>query len=256
MFYNKDNLTIYYEKYGNGKDNILILPGWGHTRNTFIYLINYLKNNYTIYIVDYPGFGNSPIPNKTLIINDYTSLINNFIKEKEISNPTIIAHSFGGRITSLLLTKYNLNINRLILIDVAGIKHHKKLNIYLKEKIYKLLKKISYLLPRKKQEKYRQKLLSIFASQDYKSIPPIMQKSFQNIIKVDLKKYYQKITQKTLILWGEKDKDTPLKDAYFLKKHLKNSELITYKNSTHYSYLDNIYLTNIIIEAFLKEKTR
>ena len=45
------DFNIYYEKYGNSKDNILILPGWGDTRSTFNNLISLLKNNFTVYSV-------------------------------------------------------------------------------------------------------------------------------------------------------------------------------------------------------------
>ena len=41
MYLTVKDLTIYYEKYGNGKNIILILPGWGNTRETFRYIIDY-----------------------------------------------------------------------------------------------------------------------------------------------------------------------------------------------------------------------
>ena len=28
MYYNKEGYTLYYEKYGQGENKILILPGW------------------------------------------------------------------------------------------------------------------------------------------------------------------------------------------------------------------------------------
>ena len=65
-----------------------------------------------------------------------------------------------------------------------------------------------------------------------------MKKTFQNIISINLKKYYQKISYKTLILWGEKDTSTPLKDAYLLKKIISNSILKTYENTNHFPYLE------------------
>ena len=250
MFFKTKHQTIYYETHGNNSNSILILPGWGDTRKTFTNIINYLKNEYTIYILDYPGFGNSPYPNKDLTIFDYANIINLFIKEKNIINPLIIAHSFGGRITSILLSKHKLKVDKIILIDVAGIKRRKKLKIIIKEIIYKLLKKLSIFLPRIKKEKYLNKLISVFSSNDYKTIPNNMRKTFQNIIKEDLKKYYKEIESETLIIWGEKDIDTPLKDAYYLKKIIKNSELIIYKNSNHFSYLQYPYLTNKIIKEF------
>ena len=250
--YKYNDISIYYEIYGNSNKTILILPGWGNTRNTFINIINLLKDKYKIYIIDYPYFGNSPIPNKELTIYDYSELIYNFIKDNNIVNPIIIAHSFGGRISSILISKYKLLVNKLILIDVAGIKRRKKLKLFLKEKIYKLLKKLTYLFPKIKQEELRQKLLLKFSSEDYKNIPLSMKKTFQNIIKEDLKKYYKIINTETLILWGEKDIDTPLKDALYLHKTIKNSALIVYKNANHFSYLYDSYLTNKILENYLK----
>ena len=40
MYFEDKNNKIYYEKYGNKKDVIIILPGWGFTRPTFNYLID------------------------------------------------------------------------------------------------------------------------------------------------------------------------------------------------------------------------
>ena len=82
MYFTSNDLTLYYEKHGQGNKIILILPGWGNTRETFHNMISYFKENYTIYIVDYPGLGNSPTPNKDLTIYDYATLIINFIKEQ------------------------------------------------------------------------------------------------------------------------------------------------------------------------------
>lgn len=238
MYYTNNNITIYYKKYGNSPKSILILPGWGNNSNTFKDIINNLKNDYTIYIIDYPYFGNSPIPNKELTIYDYTNLIYNFIKHNNIINPILISHSFGGRITSILLSKYKLKINKLILIDVAGIKRF-NLKVCIKQKIYKTLKLLIKLLPKNKQYKYHKLLLLKFSSNDYLNIPSIMKNTFKNIIKVNLKKHYKNINIDTLIVWGDKDIDTPLKDAKYLYKAIKNSTLIIYKNKDHFSYLNN-----------------
>ena len=183
MYINLNGLQIYYEKFGNSKNTLLILPGWGNTRETFYHIINYFKEKYTIYIIDYPGLGNSPIPEKVLTINDYAELIISFVAYHNIKNPTIIAHSFGGRLTSLLAGGHNIPINKIILIDVAGIKHKKTPLKWLKEKVYKLLKKAIKLFPKLKQEELKQKLLIRFASTDYLSLPPTMHKTFKNIIK-------------------------------------------------------------------------
>lgn len=250
MYIYKD-ISIYYEIYGNSDNSILILPGWGNTRETFTNIINLLKDKYKIYILDYPFFGNSPTLNKELSIYDYSELIYNFIKDNNIINPIIIAHSFGGRISSILIGKYKLEVKKLILFDVAGIRRF-NMRLFFKTKIYKLIKKLTILLPKHIRLRVQMKLLKVFSSNDYLNIPNIMKKTFQNIIKEDLRKYYKYINTETLIIWGDKDLDTPLKDGLYLKKIIKNSEIIIYRNASHFSYLNYPYLTNKILEKYLK----
>ena len=252
MYFKSNNISIYYEKYGENKDSLLILPGWGDNRKTFNSIINNLKNNYTIYIFDYPSFGNSPIPDKDLNLDDYTKIIIDFINKKKIININIIAHSFGGRITSLLIGKYNIKVKKLVLIDVAGIKRF-NIKLFLKIKLYKLLKLLCNILPKNKRISIKQKLFSTFSSNDYKDIPKRMIKTFQNIVNIDLRSYYKNISNDTLIIWGEKDNITTLKDGKYLNRIIKNSALIKYKNANHFSYLDYPLLTNNILSIYLKK---
>ena len=253
MYYSKNTNSMYYEKHGNGKKTIIILPGWGDTRKTFNMLINYFENDYTIYIFDYPGFGRSIFPEYDLTIYDYTNIIRDFMENENIVNPIVIAHSFGGRIATLLSGYYKEQIDKLILLDVAGIKPHKNIIKIIKTSIYKFLKKIKYILPKRKRNLYLKRLLKLFGSSDYKALDQTMYQTFKNIINEDLKYYYQNINIKTLIIWGKKDKSTPLKDAKFINKKIKNSSLVIYKNGSHFSYLNYPNLTNKIIEEFLKD---
>ena len=252
MYYKYNGIKLYYEKHNQKKDNILILPGWGDTRKTFTNIINNIKD-YNVYIIDYPNFGNSSKLNNEYTIYDYTELILNFIKDKNITNPIIIAHSFGGRIASLLITKYKLKINKLLLIDVAGIKRM-NLKLLIKQYLYKLLKKLTIIFPKKIRIKLKSKLFQYFSSNDYKNIDNNMRKTFKNIIKENLKKYYKKINIETLIIWGENDKDTPLKDGILLNKLINNSAIIVYKKASHYSYLEYPVLTNKIINEYIKKR--
>ena len=247
-----NDFNIYYEKYGTGKDNILILPGWGDTRGTFNNLISVLKNNFTIYILDYPGFGNSSFPARDLDIYDYSNLIKEFIKHNKINNPIIISHSFGGRISIILAGLEKINIKKMILIDAAGIKRKKKFKIRFKQSIYKLLKKIGKILPKRIRTKYQNKLISIFGSTDYKNLDPNIRKSFIKVINEDLTKYLKNINTSTLLIWGENDKDTPVDDGKLMNVLIEDSGLIIIPNASHFPYLEYPYYINKIILEFLK----
>ena len=254
MYFTYEDISIYYEKYGNSNKTIIILPGWGDTRQTFNYMINFLKDYFTIYILDYPGFGNSPFPNFNLTMYDYSNLIYEWIKYLKVNNPILIGHSFGGRIITLLTGYYNYSFNNLIYMDTAGIKESKKLKVRLKIIIYKLLKKIKYLLPKRLRNKYLNFLFNKFSSKDYSTLPKNMLNTFKNIVNVDLTNYFKYIKSKVLIIWGEKDNITTIKDAYKINKLIKDSELIILNNGTHFVYLDYPDLINKIIFEQLKDE--
>ena len=155
------DIKLSYQKYGNGKEVIVILPGWGETRNTFLEMINILMIDYTVYIIDYPGFGDTVFPNHNLTMDNYSEMIIKFFNDLKITNPNIIAHSFGGRIAILLSSKYNIPIKNLILIDSAGIKPKMTLKKKFRLKLYKTLQSFANYLPKRIKHKFKKYLFNI-----------------------------------------------------------------------------------------------
>ena len=245
-------MNLSYKKYGDGKEIIVILPGWGETRNTFLEMINILMIDYTVYIIDYPGFGDTPFPNHDLTMDNYAEMVIKFLNDLNITNPIIIAHSFGGRISILLASKYNIPIKNLILIDSAGIIPKMTLKKKFRLNLYKTLQSLANYLPKKIKCKFKTYLFNKFSSSDYQSLDENMRQTFKNIVNLDLTKYLSSINTNTLILWGEKDIDTPLKDGKLMHKKITNSELIIFPNCTHYCYLENTYVIIKIILCFLE----
>ena len=74
------------------------------------------------------------------------------------------------------------------------------------------------------------------------------------VFNIDNTDYLENIKTETLILWGDKDTATPLSDGVLMKKKIRDSELIVFKNSTHYSYLENLDIVLRIIYIFFKKK--
>lgn len=247
------DLTMYYEKYGNKEKTILILPGWGETRNTFLEIISILQIDYTVYIVDYPGFGHSPFPNRELTMMDYTELINYFINTLHLENLFVIAHSFGGRISILLTAKYHVPIAKLILIDSAGIKPKQTLQVRFKRRFYKILQGFSNILPKKYKAKTKKWLFQKFSSSDYQNLSEDRRSTFKNIVNLDLSCYLSSVETETLLLWGENDIDTPLKDGIKMQKKIANSELIVFPRCSHFCYLENTYVIVKIILNFFED---
>lgn len=252
MYFDYKGISLYYEKYGSGEENLVILPGWGDTRNTFNHLIRTLEDYYTIYIVDYPGFGNTKFPNYDMKIYDYADLIEEWLRFLNLENSTLLGHSFGGRIIITLTGYYQYNYEKIVLMNAAGIKPKKTIYQKLRAKTYKILKRLVKILPKTIREKLREKLFNHFSSLDYRVLPDNMKKTFQNIVSEDLTTYLKNIKSNTLLLWGEKDTSTPLTDGITMNKNILKSKLYIFKDTYHFVYLDRFQDVLEIIVKFIE----
>ena len=174
------------------------------------------------------------------------------MKKFNIKNPVVIGHSFGGRIILTMSGKYNIKFNKIILMSCAGIKSNRNNKLKFKTKIYKFLKNLAKILPKKIKNKYLNALINIFGSKDYKTVPSNLRNTFLNIVNEDLKQYLENIEDETLIIWGENDIDTPLEDAYTMNFLIKNSGLIIVNNTDHFFYLQKSSYINKILLTYLK----
>ena len=71
-------------------------------------------------------------------------------------------------------------------------------------------------------------------------------------INEDLSGLVPNIKNSTLIIWGENDTATPYSDAEYLNENIKDSGIVKIENAGHFSFLDNPYLVNKVLETFLR----
>lgn len=146
----------------------------------------------------------------------------------------MVGHSFGGRVVIKLASEGLCD--RAVLIDSAGLKPKLSVKHILrraKHKLYKLMKWSSNNL----------------GSPDYRQLSPIMKKTFVNIVNYYQEEEARKITIPTLIIWGDKDKDTPRYMAKRLSVLINDSAVIILKGG-HYSYLDDYCRYIAILREF------
>ena len=201
-----------------------------------------------------PGFGESDEPKESLDVDGFISFITEFIKKENIKELDLIGHSNGGRIILKLMSKKDLGfkVNKIILLGSAGIVHKQKLSLKIKVKFFKLGKKFLGLKPIYKMfpnalDNFKNK----HGSADYKNASPIMRKSLVKCINEDMREYLPNIKVPTLMIWGELDTATPIKDAEIMEKLIPDSGLVRIKNGSHYAFLEQPGYVNTIIKTFL-----
>ncbi len=89
-----DDLNINYIKQGTGKE-VLILPGWGTTIQTYMPLINLLSSYSTVICLDMPGCGESDEPKEAWGLDEYINFVMRFINFLNLKQFDIIGHSNG-----------------------------------------------------------------------------------------------------------------------------------------------------------------
>lgn len=253
MYFPYKGIDLYYEKHGCGDETLVILPGWGDTRESFSRIIQTLQDYYTIYIIDWPGFSNTVFPNYDLTIYNYSDMIHEWLKSLELENPILLGHSFGGRVLITLTGYYQYSYKKIILMDAAGIRPKKTIRSKIRGWCYKFLKKVSKLIPKKWRKEFSKKVFDYFSSPDYKVLPEKMRKTFQNVVSEDLKEYLPNIQSETLIIWGNNDYSTPLQDAFIMSEQIKYSKLYVFMNAGHFVYLDRFQEVLEVLVKFIEK---
>lgn len=223
--FNQLTYSLNYELLNaNSSDFLLILHGWGANKELMKKAFaNEFKDFCHIYL-DLCGFGKSSII-KPLNSFEYAQIITAFLKQKNFTPQIIIAHSFGGKIATLL--SQTLTLKALVLLSSAGILRPKSLKVRLKIALFKAFKWLK--LP---------KIRSFFASKDVKGMNQTMYETFKKVVDEDFRQIFSQISCKTLIFWGIDDKATPLKSGETLHALIKNSQFYALQGE-HFFFLQN-----------------
>lgn len=232
-------IDVNYIQYGEGKD-ILLLHGWGQNIEMMKFLGDRFSNNYRITILDFPGFGESDEPERAWTIEDYTLLLEEFVKKLKIKKPIVMGHSFGGRV-AIRYSAHNI-VEKLVLFGSPCIRTQKEQPLSVK-----ILKKLKTLPG---MNAIGEKMKKYIGSRDYKAASPIMRETLVNVVNEDLSTYARKIKVSTLLIWGEHDTEAPVEDAKDLEKIMYDAALIVLPG-THYAYIENLDRVVLILNNFL-----
>lgn len=215
-----------------GNKNLVFLHGWGVDSQLWFKIIPKLaKQNYSLYFLDLPGFGLSQIPDITFGINDYKNIVCEFVKKLGLKKIILIGHSFGGSIAIKAASENPSFLDRLILVNAAGIRDRSK-----RKGLKSILSKAaSPLFFPSFMQPLRIKLYQFIGS-EYLNIPA-MSKTFSKVVSEDLSPILTNIKKPTLIISGNKDRITPVSHAKFMGEKINGSKL-EILSAGHFSFID------------------
>ncbi len=241
---------------------LIILHGWGSSKEKWQKVKeNIEREGFRVLVPDLPGFKLENRLKKNWNLDDYIEWFKDFL-QGNVSFETndgffLLGHSFGGRMGIKYASLYPQKISGLFLVSAAGIKKRPSLyrkillkgartmkNLHIEELpllkgFWQFLRKVFYCY--------------ILRKTDYFRTSGYLKETIKNILDEDLTSYLNKIKIPTFIIWGEKDKITPVEDAFLMKKKIKKSEINLLNKIGHTPHLEVPNKLSQVILEFIKE---
>jgi abhydrolase domain-containing protein 6 len=241
-----DDHMIAYLEGGKGPD-ILLIHGFGADKDNWDRFAKRLTTSYHVIAIDLPGFGDSSkIREGKYDIPTQVKRINSFVRAIGLNKFHIAGNSMGGLISGIYTTEYPDEILSLGLFDTGGVIDREESDVSREWKEGR-----NPLVVRSREEF---DLMFAFMFVDPPYIPfwikswladqSIRNSEFNQFIFPQskpgdqLERVMGKISAKTLVLWGDKDRIFPVSSAAVLGNGIKNSKVVIMKDCGHLPMLE------------------
>ena len=251
-------VDMHYELYGNGENRVVLLHGCGCSGDLMKSVGQALMQDMTVLVVDFPAHGKSSQPPEPWGVPEFAACLKELLVKLDFLPCSVIAHSFGGRVTIELASADETLFERLILTGAAGIRKQADGKASKKPTTYKKLKAMVEFARKcrifgKLPDIWQEALIQKYGSKDYAALSPEMRKTFVKVVIYDQAEKLHAIKNSTLLVWGDKDTETPLWMGQQMEKEIPDSALIVLNGGTHFAYLEHAARFNAIARSFLVE---
>lgn len=239
-------MQVHYRDVGEGPV-LLLLHGMFSSLHTWEDWIEILKNDFRIIAVDAPNYGFTGAHPDGMFKHIYSNFLNDFTDALEITECMVAGNSLGGWMAWEFAGRFPDKVKKLILIDAAGfffvvpwllmllalplstaigpmVKYPKSV---FKAALKQVYGDPSRLTKTKLDLYYDLMMRAGNRASGARVIHHIRNLGgFRN-------GYMKKITQPTLVMWGDKDRWIPKRHVPIFCKAIKNSESIIYPGLGH-----------------------
>lgn len=232
---------------------LIILHGWGVSADHWKGVLERLETKgITAFAPDLPGFSKSDAPTESWGLGDYVAFVESFARALDISRFTLAGHSFGGRVAICFARKNPHMLEKLILVDAAGVTPRDKIRLGTYKTATEIGKYIFTLPGLRFLRAFARRAIYWFSgTPDYYTQKGPMRETFQRVISKDLTPYLSDITTPTLIIWGAQDRMTPVSDAHILYKGITGSVLRIFEDLGHSPHVANPSIVADTIDQFV-----
>ena len=110
-----DQGIVHYEVYGRGKP-VILLHGWLGSWGLWQETMGFLGRYYRTYALDFWGFGESGKKRETYAVQDFVSLVNQFMDQLGIMHAPLVGHSMGGTVSLSVAIRFPERVSKVVVV--------------------------------------------------------------------------------------------------------------------------------------------
>jgi pimeloyl-ACP methyl ester carboxylesterase len=231
-----------------------------------------LARRHHVIALDLPGFGCSEAPPGGLSISGIADTIDGLCELLGIGPVTLVGNSMGGMIAAVLALEHPARVERLVLVDAAGLSIADAPALFLRS-IVRLVAAFGATGPigdRRvlRRRRARQLLVggvvrhpSLIADDLLAQTPdgtgaPAFRPAVDAMLKHDLRTRLSELSQPTLICHGRNDLLVPVKDAVEFNRLIPGSDLLVFDDTGHMPMLERPRSFNAALAGFARPEER
>ena len=227
---------VYFEA-GMGAP-VILLHGLGASSRWWFPIIPELSSaNCRVIALDLPGFGRTPGP--MLSIKKTARTVIELVDRAGLAEFFLVGHSMGGAIAAQIGADFGRRVRRLALVDSAGIPGAGPGRI-----LGRLIQPWSWCPAW---------FYTTMLSDILRAGPSNIREGMRQLRIYDVRPVLGDIRAPTLLIWGEKDGMTPLRDGEQMVERLKNGRIETVAGARHLPMVSHPEIVSALLVRFFKE---
>jgi pimeloyl-ACP methyl ester carboxylesterase len=233
-----DGSTLYYQEAGEGPPLILI-HGLSGSGRWWRQNVNFLAQEYHVYIIDLIGFGQGR--RQRFILHRMARIIAQWMDMLALERAILIGHSMGGFIAADLASNCPEKVERLVLVDAAALPLGRTDAQIAVGLIRALFEMPTSFLP-------------ILFGDALQAGPLTIWRAARELITSDISARLNRIQAPTLVVWGENDWLVPLQIGVRIYDRLEDASFVVLPRAGHNPMWDRPDVFNGVLDDFLRDR--
>ncbi|CAN5117601.1 alpha/beta hydrolase [soil metagenome] len=266
-------LDVYSDPTHPTRPAVVFLHGLAGCWQNWLENITPLIADHRVIAIDFPGFGESPMPARAISVSGYARTVVEVLNALGVERATIVGNSMGGFVGCEMAIRFPRRIERLVLVAGAGLslrhmRHERKTGVRARVEnvlFFGLGRLAGHTDLVVRSRRLRRALLllivahperlpgPLIAEQVHGAGKPGFDDALEAMTAYPIRDRLGEITCPTLIVWGEEDRLVPVRDASEFEWLILDARKVVYPDTGHMVMLERPERFNADLRAFIEE---